>query len=316
MGRRPRHRHAGAVSGDPRPAAASPESRRSRAVVRHPARTLDAAPSYPARRDCLPARARPGTGKTYTGARMIVGLARRAARRHHRAPHTPRIANLLDETVADGRDREVASSCGRSGRRDDTSDCTRTASSSPKRQRGASRRATPTGRRTRGGHRMAVGAEGRARLRRRDVRRRGRADVTRRRRGGRRGAKTSCCSATRSSWLSRRRARTPTVPARPRSSTCSAATRRCPKDRGLFLDTSWRMHPDVCGYVSEIAYEGRLDRSPTSSGSSSTARGGGSCRLRTAAIALRRPKRPRRSRALIDRSRRHAVDRQDGAPTS
>jgi uncharacterized protein len=30
------------------------------------------------------------------------------------------------------------------------------------------------------------------------------------------------------------------------------------EDRGLFLDRSWRMHPDVCGYVSDVFYEGRL----------------------------------------------------------
>jgi uncharacterized protein len=27
---------------------------------------------------------------------------------------------------------------------------------------------------------------------------------------------------------------------------------------GLFLDRSWRMHPEVCAFVSEISYEGRL----------------------------------------------------------
>jgi uncharacterized protein len=29
-------------------------------------------------------------------------------------------------------------------------------------------------------------------------------------------------------------------------------------DRGLFLDTTWRMHPDVCEFVSDLAYESRL----------------------------------------------------------
>ncbi|MGD8149570.1 TM0106 family RecB-like putative nuclease [Ornithinimicrobium sp. Y1694] len=28
--------------------------------------------------------------------------------------------------------------------------------------------------------------------------------------------------------------------------------------RGVFLDTTWRMHPDITGFVSELAYEGRL----------------------------------------------------------
>ncbi|MFL6247891.1 MAG: TM0106 family RecB-like putative nuclease [Thermoanaerobaculia bacterium] len=31
-----------------------------------------------------------------------------------------------------------------------------------------------------------------------------------------------------------------------------------PPDRGIFLEESWRMHPDVCAFVSEIVYESRL----------------------------------------------------------
>jgi uncharacterized protein len=31
-----------------------------------------------------------------------------------------------------------------------------------------------------------------------------------------------------------------------------------PADRGLFLSTTWRMHPDVCRFISETSYEGRL----------------------------------------------------------
>lgn len=31
-----------------------------------------------------------------------------------------------------------------------------------------------------------------------------------------------------------------------------------PSDRGLFLDVTWRMHPDICGFVSEMVYGGRL----------------------------------------------------------
>ena len=29
-------------------------------------------------------------------------------------------------------------------------------------------------------------------------------------------------------------------------------------DRGLFLERTWRMHPDVCGFISSLAYENRL----------------------------------------------------------
>jgi predicted RecB family nuclease len=31
-----------------------------------------------------------------------------------------------------------------------------------------------------------------------------------------------------------------------------------PADRGLFLSRTWRMHMDVCGFISETSYEGRL----------------------------------------------------------
>ncbi|MGH2992230.1 MAG: DEAD/DEAH box helicase, partial [Solirubrobacterales bacterium] len=29
-------------------------------------------------------------------------------------------------------------------------------------------------------------------------------------------------------------------------------------DRGVFLERTWRMHPEVCGFVSELMYDGRL----------------------------------------------------------
>jgi uncharacterized protein len=35
-----------------------------------------------------------------------------------------------------------------------------------------------------------------------------------------------------------------------------------PPDRGIFLDLTWRMHPNVCGFVSEIIYDGRLKPAP------------------------------------------------------
>ena len=33
-----------------------------------------------------------------------------------------------------------------------------------------------------------------------------------------------------------------------------------PPERGVFLDVTRRMHPDVCRFVSEAVYEGRLSR--------------------------------------------------------
>lgn len=38
-----------------------------------------------------------------------------------------------------------------------------------------------------------------------------------------------------------------------------------PPDLGIFLDTSWRMHPDVCRFISEAVYEGRLAAEPGTS---------------------------------------------------
>ena len=37
-----------------------------------------------------------------------------------------------------------------------------------------------------------------------------------------------------------------------------AGAQTLPPDRGLFLETTWRLHPDVCGFISEVFYEGRL----------------------------------------------------------
>jgi uncharacterized protein len=31
-----------------------------------------------------------------------------------------------------------------------------------------------------------------------------------------------------------------------------------PPEQGLFLDNTWRLHPDICSYISEAFYEGRL----------------------------------------------------------
>jgi len=35
-----------------------------------------------------------------------------------------------------------------------------------------------------------------------------------------------------------------------------------PDDKGLFLDRTWRLHPAVCGFTSELYYEGRLAPEP------------------------------------------------------
>ena len=32
--------------------------------------------------------------------------------------------------------------------------------------------------------------------------------------------------------------------------------------QGIFLDTSWRMHPDIASFISDLSYEGRLESAP------------------------------------------------------
>jgi predicted RecB family nuclease len=39
-----------------------------------------------------------------------------------------------------------------------------------------------------------------------------------------------------------------------------------PPDRGLFLDTTWRLHPTIRAFTSELFYEGRLDHHPQCEG--------------------------------------------------
>jgi predicted RecB family nuclease len=35
-----------------------------------------------------------------------------------------------------------------------------------------------------------------------------------------------------------------------------------PADRGLFLPTTWRLHPEICAFTSELFYEGKLESKP------------------------------------------------------
>ncbi len=35
-----------------------------------------------------------------------------------------------------------------------------------------------------------------------------------------------------------------------------------PPDRGLFLPTTWRLHPAICAFTSEVFYEGKLEPKP------------------------------------------------------
>jgi predicted RecB family nuclease len=46
-----------------------------------------------------------------------------------------------------------------------------------------------------------------------------------------------------------------------------------PRDRGLFLERSWRMHPDICSYISERFYRGELSHEPRTADHAVTASG-------------------------------------------
>ena len=74
----------------------------------------------------------------------------------------------------------------------------------------------------------------------------------------------SCSSATRSSWTSRPRARTRRAPSAAPCRTSSpippisAGPGNHRPDEGLFLDTTWRLHPEICDFTSRAFYAGRL----------------------------------------------------------
>ena len=77
----------------------------------------------------------------------------------------------------------------------------------------------------------------------------------------------SCCSAIRSSSSSRCRAATPRNGCLGARSHPRRARRPSPMTEGLFLEETWRLHPDICAFTSELFYEGRLRSRPGSSAS-------------------------------------------------
>ena len=74
----------------------------------------------------------------------------------------------------------------------------------------------------------------------------------------RRARAASSCSATRSSSPTSARARTRTAPGASVLEHLLGEHDTVPADRGVFLDRTWRMHPEVCGFVSRTMYDGRL----------------------------------------------------------
>jgi superfamily I DNA and/or RNA helicase len=47
--------------------------------------------------------------------------------------------------------------------------------------------------------------------------------------------------------------------------------RTVPPNRGVLLDVTWRMHPDVCGFISDVMYEGKLTSHASCAGQTTSA---------------------------------------------
>ena len=86
-----------------------------------------------------------------------------------------------------------------------------------------------------------------------------------------------------------------------------------PPDRGLFLERTFRLHPDVCGYISEEFYEGRLEPAPDAA-ARTTPFGTG---LRYLAVEHEGHRQESAEevggvRAVVERAARRGRDRRDG----
>ena len=133
------------------------------------------------------------------------------------------------------------------------------------------------------------------------LRRRGGADVARRRararhvradaRPARRPGAARAGDAGRS---------TPTRPGRPCSRTCSASARPCRRTWASSSTASWRMHPDVCRFISDAFYEDRLELGRGVRGAGRRRSGPGSAASRSSTRATRRRPRRRRPRSSAE----------------
>ena len=266
MGRRARHRRRRPASRGARPAAragrrgpARPPAQPLRRRGRDRPRRRPPARPRPRPDTSSPIQGPPGSGKTYTGARMICTLlaAGQAGRHHRDEPQGHRQPARGGPKAADEERRRRPAV--QHGEPDQV--LVRRPSHPRPRTPATSRGQLDDGRgepRRRDVLAVGVGEDGRRG--RRPVRRRGRPDLAgQRRRDVARDARASCCSAIRSSSTSRCRARIRRAPTGRRWPTFSATHATMPPDRGLFLETTWRLHPDLCAFTSEVFYDDRLE---------------------------------------------------------
>ena len=198
----------------------------------------------------------PGSGKTYRGARLIRTCSRRASASASRRRATRRSTTC--STRSSGRPREEGLDFQGLKQRRATYDERRTSStsddsttfvdpgrarSSPAR-RGSSRARSSTA--TLDTSSSTRPARSRSPTRSRWARRRER----------------SSCSATRSSSPRSRRASIPTGSGA-RARAPARRARDDPRGRGIFLEQTRRMHPDVCRFVSEASTRAGSTRSPS-----------------------------------------------------
>ena len=196
-------------------------------------------------RGVLPIQGPPGAGKTYTGARMIVALvAAPASKVGVTAVSHKVIRNLLDEALEAA--REEAARRSAASRRP-------TRAQAPPR-RPASRRTTNEGLDRRAHDGSAHVGGGTAWLWARDGRRRHPSTSSSSTRPASSPSPTSLAAAQAAQNVvllgDPQQLEQPHAGHAPRgratpppSSTSSAATRPCHRDRGLFLDETWRLHP-------------------------------------------------------------------------
>ena len=108
-------------------------------------------------------------------------------------------------------------------------------------------------------NRLALGARGCVRIGRYAIHRRSGADVTRKRLSRVAGRKKHCSPG---GPAAARAANAREPPGRyrtfPPDATSSDRTQPSLADRGLFLDETWRLHPEICAFTSELFYDGRL----------------------------------------------------------
>lgn len=206
---------------------------------------------------CLPIQGPPGTGKTYTGARMIVALAQAGKRVGVTAVSHKVIRNLLDEAL-DAAEKDNLSllathKCTPFGDAPDGLEEVRT--------NDAALDALNNGRVVGGTAWLWARPDAAESLDYLFVDEAGQMSLVN---------TLAAARAARNLVLlgDPQQLEQPQKGAHPEGSEVSAlehvldGAKTLPSHRGLFLDVTWRLHPRICAFTSELFYEGRLESRP------------------------------------------------------